>query len=143
MVGSHCILKFDVPVYDFGKLLNTSEARQKLNRLKEKMHSEACIKALEGVVKREDNQILRGALGYYQKHGYLTPKYAFVVLWRLTANNINYNPSFFKIRLNTFSFKNDFMNMTQHKVNTIWPALSDSQRKLAVKLGHDKPPLKK
>ena len=102
---------------------------------------EACIKALEKVVVKEDNQILRGALDYYKKNSYLTPKYAFVVLWRLTANGVIYTPSFFKIRLNKTCFKNDLKNMSQHKINTLWPALSDSQRKLAVRLGHDSPPL--
>ena len=139
MVGSHCILKFDVPVYEDGQLLGRSEARLKLNKLKEKMHAEACVKALEDVLKKEDNQYLRGALGYYKEHQYLTPKYAFIVLWRLTANGITHTPSFFKVRLNTDSFKNDLENMNQRKINTIWGALSDSQRKLAIRLGHSKP----
>ncbi len=139
MVGSHCILKFDVPVYEKGELLGRSEARQKLNKLKEEMHREACIRALEKMLEREDNQILRGALGYYKEHGYLTPKYAFVVLWRLGANNVNHTPSFFTVRLNRESLKDDLKKMNQHRVTTIWPALSDAQRKLAIRLGHTSP----
>lgn len=139
MVGSHCILKFDVPVYERGELLGRSETRLKLNKLKEKMHREACIKALEKVLEHEDNHILRGALGYYKKHGYLTPKYAFVVLWRLDANAINHNPSFFRVRINRHSLKNDLKKMKQGRITTIWQALSGAQRKLAIELGHSNP----
>jgi len=140
MVGSHCILRFNVPVYDGDQLLDASNSRKKLNQLMRKMHEEACISALEKMLEREDNSILRGALSYFKEHRYLTPKYAFVVLWRLAENGVHFNPRFFNIRLNTDHFKSDFECMSQHKINTIWPALSDSQRKLAVRLGHSKPP---
>lgn len=139
MVGSHCILRFNVPVYEGTQLLDAAESRKKLNRLVKKMHEDACIAALEKMLEREDNSILRGALSYFKQHKYLTPKYSFIVLWRLASNGVDFNPSFFKVRLNSDHFKNDLKKMSQHKIDTIWPALSDAQRKLAVRLGHQKP----
>ncbi len=60
------------------------------------MRLEACIKALQTLAAAENNDVLRSALEYYQRNKKLTPKLAFVVFWRLRANRIDHNPSFFK-----------------------------------------------
>ncbi|MFC5050923.1 hypothetical protein ACFPK9_09875 [Rubritalea spongiae] len=139
MVGSSCILKFDVKVFEDGELLNKQDTRRKLNKLIERMHQESCFKALEMVLEEEDNPILRNALSYYKKNKYFTPKFAFVVLWRLNTNQINHNPSYFNVKLNKDSYKRDLEKMNEFRVHTIWKSLSSSQRALAERLGH-KPP---
>ncbi len=136
MVGSHCILKFQVSVFDNGFELTGSGARKKLENLRKKMMLESCIKALTEVAQVENNQILRSALDFYNRNKYLTPKYAFVVFWRLKANNIDHSPSFFKINLNKHKYQDDLESMETSRVHTIWPALTSSQRQKAVEMGH-------
>lgn len=138
-VGSQCILKFNVAVYDHGRLLDEGEAKKKLDRLVKEMRLQSCITALEKLASSENNQILRNALDYYQKHKYLTPKFAFVVFWRLQAHNIDYSPSFFKVSLKRERYKNDLRQMPSDRVRVIWPALSASQRKMAISMGHRAP----
>jgi hypothetical protein len=58
-VGSHCILKFRVAVYEDGELLTNTEAKRKLDKLTEKMRLDSCIKALEKLASSEQNPILR------------------------------------------------------------------------------------
>ena len=102
-VGSHCILKFNVAVYEGGRKLSPKDAKKKLDRLIEQMRLEFCIKALEDLVWAGNSDslsdILENALEYYRKNKKLTPKQAFVVFWRLRQNRINHEPSFFKITL--------------------------------------------
>jgi hypothetical protein len=138
-VGSSCILRFKVAVFENGQLLDEKETEKKLNTLINKMRLESCIKALENVSEKENNKILKNALAYYLKNKYLTPKFAFVVFWRLKANKIDHHPSFFKVSLRRDSYKNDLEIMPLERVHLIWPALSSSQRKIAIKYGHCAP----
>ena len=138
-VGSSCILKFQVQVFDNGVLLNAPEAKKKLNNLKQKMRLDSCIKSLRELAISENNKILSSALEFYLKNKYLTPKFAFVVFWRLNRNNIDHSPSFFKLSLKKDKYKTDLANMPLDRIHTIWSALSSSQRKLAISYGHTAP----
>lgn len=138
-VGSQCILKFGLSVFEDGLRLSEGDAQKKLDRLMQKMRLDACVRALESLAATEKNDILSNALGYYKKNKYLSPKYAFVVLWRLQSNNIDHSPSFFKLNLRRDKYQNDLRVMRLSHVHVIWPALSSSQRKMAVRFGHGAP----
>tara|TARA_R110002124_G_scaffold152738_1_gene319622 strand:- start:119 stop:748 length:630 start_codon:yes stop_codon:yes gene_type:complete len=138
-VGSSCILKFQVQVFDNGALLDAKGSAKKLEGLKKKMRLESCIQALRKLSSSEENDILSSALDFYLKNKYLTPKFAFVVFWRLNSNKIDHSPSFFKVNLKKDKYKRDLAQMPLDRVHMIWPALSSSQRKLAVAFGHSAP----
>ncbi|MDN4592140.1 hypothetical protein DBA29_27035 [Xenophilus aerolatus] len=104
-----------------------------------KRSSPACIKALEKLATSESNDILANALAYYRKNKFLTPKYAFVVLWRLGRHRIDHSPSFFKVNLSKQKFKDDLRAMELSKVHVLWPALTSSQRESATQMGHTAP----
>ena len=104
-VGSQCILKFHVSVFEDDVLLTQNQAKKKLERLMKKMRLESCLKALRKLTETEDNDILSSALEFYEKNKFLTPKYAFVVLWRLRRHKIDHNSSFFKVNLKRSKYK--------------------------------------
>jgi hypothetical protein len=114
-VGSQCILKFNVAVFEDDRLLTATEAKRKLNKLTEQMRLESCIKALQKLAAVENSDVLDSALEYYQKNKKLTPKFAFVVFWRLKSNGIDHNPSFFNINLQRQKFKDDLRNMETNR----------------------------
>lgn len=138
-VGSHCILKFDVAVFDEGRRLSAAEATKKLAKLTDKMRLESCIKTLRRLASTENNPRLQSALEYYQRNKKLTPKLAFVVFWRLKENGIDHKPSFFNINLRKQQFMNDLRDMPTDRVHFFWSALSPSQRKQAIEFGHTPP----
>lgn len=138
-VGSSCILKFQVQVFDNGALLDAVDSKKKLNELTQKMRLDSCINALKKLAASENNEILSNALDFYIKNKNLTPKFAFVVFWRLSSNKIDHSPSFFKVSLKKDKYKCDLSEMPNERVHIIWPALTDSQRKLAIKYGHTAP----
>ncbi|MFN9470991.1 hypothetical protein [Acidovorax sp.] len=140
-VGSQCILRFEVGVLEQGRKLSPKDAKKKLNRIYQQMRFDACIKALERVVATERNDILTNAWAYYRNHGHLTPKYAFVVLWRLQVNKIDHSPTFFKVTLKTAHHKIHLAEMALSRVHLIWPALTSGQRVIAQRLGHTPPPV--
>jgi hypothetical protein len=139
LVGSQCILKFNISVFEGGRRLALTETKKKLDRLMQKMRLESCIKALEKLTEAEDTDILSNALDFYKKNKYLTPKYAFVVFWRLRHNKIDHSPSFFKINLKKSNYQQDLEEMPLNRVHVIWPALSSAQRKMALDMGHSEP----
>jgi hypothetical protein len=138
-VGSKCILNFGVPVFQGDIRLETADAKRKLEKLTRRMQYESCISALEGLTSNEHNEILSNALAFYKKNKYLTPKFAFVVFWRLKENHIDYHPSFFRINLQKDKYKNDLRDMQNQRVHVFWKALTPAQRRLAVRLGHTMP----
>jgi hypothetical protein len=135
-VGSQCILKFNVSVFEQGQLLSPTESKKKLSRLMQQMRLRSCLNALQKLADLEKNEILTNALSYYIKNKYLTPKFAFVVLWRLQEHKIDHSPSFFKVNLKRNKYKENLREMLSSRVHVIWPALSSSQRRLALKMGH-------
>lgn len=143
LVGSQCILKFDLSVFEQGHRLSADDAKKKLARLMQKMRLEFCINSLEKLAAKENNKILSNALIYYKKNKYLTPKFAFVVLWRLQSNKIDHSPTFFKIDLKKDKYQKDLREMQLSHVHVIWPALSSTQRNKAITMGHQAPKSKK
>lgn len=138
-VGSHCILKFDLAVYEDTRRLTVVEAKKKLQELTRKMRLESCMRALQTLAAKESNQILAGALDYYRKHEKLSPKLAFVVFWKLEQHTIDHDPSFFRVSLRRAKHKQDLEEMDTDRVHRFWKALSSSQRNLAMRLGHEPP----
>lgn len=138
-VGSQCILRFQVAVFEEGVQLGAVAAKRKMAALLSDLRLAACLRALERLAIAEDNVILANALDYYRDHNYLTPKQAFVVLWRLNRHNIDHSPSFFKVRLKREQHRDDLAQMEPSKVRLIWPALTATQRRIAEELGHSPP----
>lgn len=139
-VGSSCILKFGVSVRENGVVLSRKNAERKLERLLQNTRHATCVRSLEKLAQSDNDQRLVGALAYYRKNKYLSPKYAFMVLWRLQVEKIDHSPSFFKISLRRSQHKDDLRAMQLSKVQLIWPALTSSQRTTAIAMGH-RPPL--
>ncbi|NOJ43901.1 hypothetical protein [Bradyrhizobium australiense] len=138
-VGSHCILQFNVAVYENGRRLTPADAKRQLEKLVQKMRLDSCIRALERLARAENSQILSGALKYYRTNKKLTPMQAFVVFWRLRRNRIDHDPSFFNVTLKKKRYMDDLAAMETSKVHYFWRALTPSQRKHAVTLGHTVP----
>lgn len=138
-VGSHCILQFDVAVYDGSRRLTAKEAKKQLDRLTQQMRLNSCIKALEALARAEHSNILDNALTYYRKNKKLTPKQAFVVFWRLRRNRIDHSPSFFNVTLRKKQHATDLQEMASDKVHFFWRALTSAQREQAMRLGHQPP----
>lgn len=67
-VGSHCILQFDVAVYEGSRRLTPKEAKKWLDKLTQQMRLNSCIKALETLACAEQSSILENALAYYRKN---------------------------------------------------------------------------
>lgn len=139
-VGSQCILKFGLSVFEKGRVLTPEQAKKKIGRMMDQMRQDSCIRALESLAASENNEILSNALRYFKQNKYLSPKQAFVVLWRLNKHKIDHSPSFFKIDLKHDRFKAQLREMEPTRVHLLWPALTSSQRAMAIRYGHNAPP---
>ena len=138
-IGSQCILKFGLSVFEDGRVLSPGDAKKKVHRIMAQMQQDACIRALQKVAAAENSEILANAIEYFKKHKYLSPKQAFVVFWRLNHHRIDHNPSFFKIDLKHDRFKAQLRQMEGTRVHVLWPALTSSQREMANRFGHFAP----
>lgn len=133
-VGSHCILKFGLSVFENGRKLTPEQAKKKLDRLAQQMRLDSCIKALSIAAEKENSELLRNAIKFYQKNKWLTPKFGQVVLWRLKKDDVDHSPSFFKITLKRSVDKDQIREMEEFKLRSLWPALTSSQKSAVRKM---------
>lgn len=139
MVGSKCILRFDLEVVAQGRRLNPDEAKKHLNDHMRRMRFESCLSALREVAAADDRDYLRGALTYFQKHGKLSPRLAAIVFGSLQRNRIDHDPSFFGVSLKRHQHQDDLRSMPTDRVHLFWKALTPAQREMAMDLGHTEP----
>lgn len=138
-VGSHCILQFDLSVFEEGQRLSPKDAKKKLDRLTTKMRLESTIRSLEQLAEKEKDQRLTGALAHLRINKNLTPRYTAMVLWRLNERGIDHCPSFFKVSLRREDHKQALRSMKPRMLAFLWPALTTTQRRLTVSLGQKAP----
>ncbi len=138
-VGSQCILKYSVPVFEQGASVSDADAKKHLNLLMKKMQMESCLAALQRLAASEGSTVLQLALDYYRTNNVLSPKHAYSIFWRLSSHRIDHNPKAFKIDLKSEQLKQDLKAMAIHHVHSFWSALSTKQQELAVELGHRAP----
>jgi hypothetical protein len=127
-------------MYDsHGCLLLPREARAALRRMVLERRSKSCLSSLRKVAAYENGGPLASAVDYFEEHGNLSPKLAWVVLWKLKAYHIDHEPRWFKVALRRIRHRIDLQLMPPDRVSEIWPALSKAQREVARKLGHQGP----
>jgi len=82
-VGSHCILRFELSVFEGGIVLSAAGAKQKLEKLAEKMRLDFCLKSLALLAKNDGGNtgMLQGALEYYRLNKVLTTKKVKNLTW--------------------------------------------------------------
>jgi hypothetical protein len=123
MVGSRCILKFRIAMADGSR----SSARN-LAQLVKAASIKACLGALIAVCQAERSDVLDGALRYFRQHECLTPRAAWVVLWRLRQLGIKHDARQFRIALRRKSQLRELAAMPRERVGLLWPALTKAQR---------------
>ena len=87
------------------------------------------MRALESLADAEDNDILKNALLYFRRNEKLSPRYAFVVFWRLQENRIDHDPSFFRASLQRHKHQADLREMPTDRMHMFSKALTSAQRK--------------
>lgn len=139
MVGSHCILRFQVAIFDNGRELSPIEAKRRLADLTDKMHHETCLKAMRRLREVSPHEILDTCIAYYEKNDALSPKLANALFWQLASHGIAYQPGLFKIQLRRTKHLDDFAGMNIHQRSRLWPALSLAQKKRMTEAGFAPP----
>lgn len=66
-VGSSCILRFQISVYENSALLDSEKSKKKLDKLAQQMRQRTCVRALKRLADIEDRSILSNALKFYKK----------------------------------------------------------------------------
>jgi hypothetical protein len=143
-VGSQCILRFGITMYEGLRELSASEIRTALKELVRRQRRVHCLKALERAMSADAagkvTASLRDALSYFKRHECLTPGQASAVFERLRLGKIPHEPRWFKITTAGASQWLELARMPVENVDDIWFALSPDQRKFASRRGYTAPP---
>ncbi len=134
LVGSECINKFDgIAVLDAeGNLLSKSQGRQKVNKDRRKLITDAQVKSmfnsLIDLSRQDDDFNIQSFIHYYQAEGYFTPKQLSTLFWRLKKYKISHNKPYFKTSIRKTKNKEALLSLRDFQLREIWQALSSSQK---------------
>lgn len=139
LVGSSCILRWQVGVVAGGSRLGAAMAKSMITDAVKRMQREACVRAIATVLAKEPHAILESALAAYRADKALTPKQINVLFWRLDDAGIEYHTSFFKVDLKLMRRIDDLRSMPDYQRRRVWKAMSSAQRKSALERGITEP----
>ena len=136
LIGSECITKFGVKVFDEnGNLLEDIHAKKKVAKDRRKLIVDSKIKGMINSIlvlsTKQGEQInFKEFVDDFERLGGHSPKQLFAMFYRMKVNHVKYNKTDFKCYIRKPHFKQQLLTMEVSRINDIWPALSTSQRKL-------------
>lgn len=135
LIGSECINRFRIGVVDeFGEKLSYEEAKKKVNKDKHKIVTEAKVKALINSLVElstlDEEFEIDSFIKYFQEKGAFTPKQLTTLIWRFEKYKVSYQKRNFKMTIKRNRDKENFLEMEEWKVKTIWDCLSNYQKEI-------------
>ena len=128
MVGSQCILRFNVKVRGATK----ATAKRTLGKWVKQAQRATTLKTFEKVRDTDTDPryqaALAGAVEYYTLRDSLTPNHLALVRWRAKQNGIDLSMTAVKVSFRKQAHKQQALDMNTWKLETIWDALSSSQK---------------
>lgn len=134
LVGSECIKRFSgIAVLDAdGNTLNTERARQKVDRDRRKLVTDAQVKSLLNslvqLAQKDEQFDIESFIEDYQQRGAFTPRQLATLFWRLKKYKVPFNKAYFKIYIRKQRDKDALLQLKDFQIRDIWPALSPSQK---------------
>lgn len=129
MVGSQCILRFNVKVRGATK----ATAKRTLGKWVARAQRDTTLKTFSKVRDTETDAgfqaALVGAVSYYNSNGVLTPNHLALVRWRAKQNGIDLSMTAVKVSFKKKAHKQQALDMDTWRLKTIWDALSPSQKR--------------
>ena len=134
LVGSECINRFGISATDpLGNILNSEESRQRVNRDRRFLVTEAkkrkLINTLVELAGVEEQFNIQSFISYVMERDAFTPEQLAVLFWRLDQHHIEYTPTDFKLTIRRDREKAQLRRMPAWKIGKLWGALSISQRR--------------
>ncbi|MCY1003962.1 hypothetical protein OWM54_43140 [Myxococcus sp. MISCRS1] len=135
-IGSECITRFDVAVIDEDGLRQRGAAAATIvakdrRKMEDDSRRRAVRRALVQLAKVDDavdSTMLASIADDAHERG-LSPKQASLIVWRLTANKIDLQLSYLKVKLKKDAEQDSLLEMDDFKVRQLWPCLSSAQQR--------------
>ncbi len=134
LVGSECIKRFDgIAVLDAdGNALSTDEAKQKVDRDRRKLVTDAQVKSLLNSLvelsRKDEDFDIESFIADYQERGAFTPRQLALLFWRLKKYEVPFKKVYFKIYIRKAKDKEALLALKDFQLRDIWPALSPTQQ---------------
>lgn len=131
MVGSSCIKKFDIPVYDDDG--NELCGKAKDDRLKDEVrekHEEMMLEPLRELwkVAKQERDVIRGYVGEFESRGGFSPAHLLFLFQQMNEQGILFQPQLFKVLLRSWEDKRQLLQMSEDERACIWSSLSVQQQ---------------
>ncbi len=129
-VGSSCIARFDITIYDKDGQAIPQNKKQKF--LKEKIDALAKEQILEALRQLWQAEPLRQSLiescaANFKKHHRLSPKEIVFLFEAMQANQIDFNPRSFKVALSSFENRLEYTSLPAAKQRVVEQAMTQAE----------------
>lgn len=136
LVGSECITKFEIPAVDEqGRMLHGVAAKRKVaadrrDLVRRAAHKSVITALLQLAQKDGDFQpMIEKFIQYYNENVAFTPNQLATVMWRMRKLGIAHNKRHFRMKMRRGREQEQLRGMEEWKVKTIWPCMTETQRK--------------
>ena len=129
-VGSSCVLRFNIAIYDeYGELL-IGRAREK--RLSDAISTLQTEKALESLrqlwkVDKKNRELVAYYVDNFKQRNGFEPRQLLFLFHQLRENEIEYEPAYYKLTLRSSGDQDQLLQMSEDERTLIWSSLSPSQ----------------
>jgi hypothetical protein len=132
LVGSECITKFGITVYDeYGNRITGKHARAKVAGDKRKLVADAkadsVINSLLTLASKDPVFEIQDFIHYYQERRAFTPKQLSLLMWRLNHFKVPHNKPHFKLTIKRDIEKHALLRMEEFKLAQIRPCMTTAQ----------------
>jgi hypothetical protein len=132
LVGSECITKFGITVYDdYGNRITGKSARARVASDKRKLvanaKTDSVINSLLTLASRDPIFEIQDFIRYYQERGAFTPKQLSLLMWRLNHFKVPHNKSHFKLTIRRDIEKRALLRLEEFKLVQIRPCMTAAQ----------------
>jgi len=132
LVGSSCILRFDIAVYDEdGELLRGKEKEKKLSAKIREFKTQSALEALRQLWKidKKNRQLIESYVQSFRVNKGFSPDQLSFLFKQLQANDIEYEPTCYRATLRSKRDRDNLLEMSEDDVKLIWKSLSASQKR--------------
>jgi len=135
-VGSSCIEKFDITVYDNEG--NELQGEDKSKQLKDEIRAKQEEMMLEPLrklweINEDERDEIEWCVSEFKQRGGFSPENLIYLFQQMNNNAIDYLPHIYKVVLRSNKDKDDLFSLSETDKNMIWAALSISQKRQYVK----------
>lgn len=134
-ICSVCIGRYPIAVFDDGQRLSPRDKKNFLHQLTVRQMHQTCKEVIRRVRSTAPDLSVESVMTYYERNYELSPTHAAVLFTRVEPQELPSVQTIFSIQTRSANHKQEFGSLNETERLSLWPALTQIQRKRLTAMG--------